>query len=50
MAIHYVPAGHGTVSPYLVTREAEKVIELRLRPGLQRRVRACARCRGDVAP
>lgn len=28
MSTHHVPAGHGTVSPYLVTKNAEAVIRL----------------------
>lgn len=28
MATHHVPAGHGTVSPYLVTKNAAEVIRL----------------------
>jgi PhnB protein len=28
MAAHHVPAGHGAVSPYLVTKHAEQVIRL----------------------
>ncbi|HEY8516899.1 MAG TPA: VOC family protein [Candidatus Binatia bacterium] len=28
MAVNYVPEGHSTVSPYLVTRHAAKVIEM----------------------
>jgi len=28
MAVHYIPEGHSTVSPYLITGNAEKVIDL----------------------